>query len=288
MIFRSARNTIATCLALLFLTVSSPASAEELRIGGTGVALGGIRILADAFEKQNPGVTVEVLPSLGSSGGVKALIAGAIDLSVSSRALKDKEKEQGAQARVYAKTPLAMVTSTGTQTDMITTEQLAEMYAGTMTNWPSGERVRVILRPMSEIDVHILSSLSLDMAQAVEMAQHRPVLVMATNDQNNAEVLESLEGSIGAVALGQIATEGRRLKVLALDGIVPKAAGPTDPSVGSTQENREAIQRSMKLAKSLYLVRLSGTSGTAESFLDFVFSPQGRAILQFYDHSVPG
>ncbi|NNE88181.1 MAG: hypothetical protein HKN27_08905 [Silicimonas sp.] len=167
---KSIRNAIATSLALTVLAASGPLFAETLRIGGTGVALGGMQVLGRAFEQENPSVTVEVLPSLGSSGGVKAIVAGAIDLAVSSRDLKEAEKAQGAQARLYATTPLAIVTSADTQTDGITTQQLAGMYAGTIQNWPSGERVRVVLRPVTETDVQILRSLSEDMARAVDTA----------------------------------------------------------------------------------------------------------------------
>lgn len=283
MTYRSIKSSVAAALALSFLVAGGPASADTLRIGGTGVALGGMRLLGAAFETHNPGVTVEVLPSLGSSGGVKALLADALDLSVISRPLKDKEKEQGAEARLYATTPLAIVTSKETQTDGITTAELAQMYAGTLETWPSGERVRVVLRPASETDVQILRNLSDDMAQAVDASFERPGLSMATNDQNNAELLETVPGSVGAIALGQIATEDRHLKVLTLDGILPTLATP----VGDDAENSGTHRPGMAFSKSLYLVQTPGSSPTAQAFAAFVFSPDAQALLQSYDHVVP-
>jgi len=257
---------------VLGLVAFSPAaSADSLRIGGTGVALGGMSLLAEAFEAAHPDTEIEVLPSLGSSGGVKALLAGAVDLSVSSRALKDAETEQGAIARLYATTPLAIVTSTGTDAAAVTTPDLAKIYAGTLREWPSGEGIRVVLRPESESDTQILRGLSDDMAAAVDDALKRPGLVSATNDQENAETLERLPGSVGVIALGQIATEGRKLKVLELDGIRP-TPGATDP-------------RSQRLIKSLYIVSTAETAPAAEAFVDFVFSPEGRAILAANDHT---
>lgn len=257
---------------VLGLVAFSPAaSADGLRIGGTGVALGGMSLLAEAFEAAHPDTEIEVLPSLGSSGGVKALLAGAIDLSVSSRALKDAETEKGAIARLYATTPLAVVTSTGTDAAAVTTPDLAKIYAGTLREWPSGEAIRVVLRPESESDTQILRGLSDDMAVAVDDALKRPGLVSATNDQENAETLERLPGSVGVIALGQIATEGRKLKVLELDGIRP-TPGATDP-------------RSQRLIKSLYIVSTAQTAPAAEAFVDFVFSPEGRAILAANDHT---
>ncbi len=54
--------------------------ATTLKIGGTGAALGTMRILADAFTRKNPDISVEVPGSLDSSGGIKAVIAGALDV----------------------------------------------------------------------------------------------------------------------------------------------------------------------------------------------------------------
>lgn len=269
--FAIVEQAVRVVAASLFMLSGGVTYAETLHIAGTGVALGGMRILGDEFEQRHPGTTIEVLPSLGSSGGVKALLAGAIDLSVTSRELKDEEKSGGAYAQLYATTPLAFVTSIETNANAITTNELAMMYAGTTQNWPSGERVRVILRPVSETDTQVLYSLSNDMAHSVELALERPGLVIAINDQDNAETLENLSGSLGVVALGQIATEGRRLKVLIHDGVMPKAGVPDT--------------RGEQFTKGLYLVRSSATSQSVDDFVAFVFSPEGQAILVSHNHS---
>jgi phosphate transport system substrate-binding protein len=266
---RTVGATLATLVVVLAGAVTV-VSAETIRVGGTGVALGGMRILGTAFEQQNAGTTVEVLPSLGSSGGVRALLAGAVDLSVASRALKDKETNKGAVARLYATTPLALVTSEGAQVDRVTTEELAEIYSGARQTWPSGETIRVVLRPISETDTKILRALSAEMAQAVDAAFERQGLVSASNDQENAETLERLPGALGVVAIGQIATEARRLKVLRLDGSLPNAEG-------SYAQHPEFV-------KSLYLVTTGSASPVARAFVDYVLSEEGQAILASYDH----
>ena len=207
--------TIATLLS------GSIACADTLRIGGTGAALGGMSVLAEAYEARNPGSTIVVLPSLGSSGGIKALVAQAIDLSVSARPLKDKEIAAGAVAKVYARTQLVFATTRGTEATGVTTEQLEQIYTGTTTQWPDGGIIRLVMRPAAESDTRILRGLSAALDHAVGLALERPGLVSATNDQDNAEMLERLEGSLGMIAMGQIKTERRRLKVLMLDGQDP-------------------------------------------------------------------
>ncbi len=264
-------STLAGLVSSLIISACSVAQAETLQVGGTGVALGGMSMIAEAFEKQNPGTTITVLPSLGSSGGVKALIAGALDLSVSSRALKDAEEAKGAQGTLYATTPLALVTSIDTDAESVTTEQLAKIYAGELSEWPSGETIRLVLRPMSETDTKIVGGLSDAVMQAIEEAHERPGLLKATNDQENAEMLEQLAGSLGSVAMGQIATENRRLKILTLNGNLPR---PGDVGGQDTA-----------FSKSLYIVKTGSPSNLASQFFDFVFSEEARSILIATDHA---
>jgi len=265
---------LACIISSLIIGVCGVAQAETLRIGGTGVALGGMTLLGAAFEEQNPGTEVVVLPSLGSSGGIKALIAGAIDLSVSSRPLKEAEEAKGVQGTLYATTPLALVTSANTNADAMTTDSLAKIYAGDLTEWSSGEPIRLVLRPMSETDTKIVGGLSDAVMQAIEAAHERPGLLKATNDQENAEMLERLAGSLGAVAMGQIATEKRQLKILPLNGITPQ------PGVLSEQDTA--------FSKSLYIVKTESPSALAAKFFDFVFSEEAQSILVATDHMPAG
>lgn len=57
--------------AIMGFGAPSAGLAETLKIGGTGGDLGTMRQLGEAFTAKHPGVTVEVLPSLGSGGGVE-------------------------------------------------------------------------------------------------------------------------------------------------------------------------------------------------------------------------
>jgi len=264
-VFRSATLALGAMATVLF---SGAASAETLRIGGTGVALGSISVLADAFEAQHPGSEIEVLPSLGSGGGIKAVIAQAIDLGLSSRPLKDKEAAAGAKARPYAQTAMVFATSVGNDTSTITTEDIAEIYSGEASQWPNGTPIRLVMRPPSEGDIKVIRSLSQEIDQAVDAAFERASAVVALNDQENAETLESLEGSFGLMAVGQIKAENRQLKALKL-----VRSEATDMSDVPEDE----------FLKTLYLVSSDAASPLAAAFQTFIYSEEAQAILSSYD-----
>ena len=245
------------------------ASADTLRVGGTGTALGSMRILAEAYEAQHPDMSIEVLPSLGSSGGIKAVIPEAIDLCLSARPLKDAEQAAGAQARVFARSPLVFATSLDNPADAITTQAIEAAFSGRILRWATGAPIRLVMRPVEEANTKILRGLSDGMALAVEQAFERPDLISATSDQDNADALERLSGSLGFIALGQIRTEKRRLKILALDDTAPE---------GVFAKGRENT-----LLKTIYVVSKQTLSPQTAQFRDFIYSDQAHDILLAHD-----
>ena len=62
--------------ALLMLACADARAEQELRVSGTGTALGALHRLADAFARANPGHRLRALPSVGSSGAIRAVADG--------------------------------------------------------------------------------------------------------------------------------------------------------------------------------------------------------------------
>ena len=120
---------------MAYLLSPSAGLATTLKIGGTGAGLGTMRILADAFTRSNPDISVEVPGSLGSRGGIKAVIAGALGVGLSSRPLKSKERQAGARQIHYARTPFVLVTSArdSNPSPALSSPQLVEIFSGAST-----------------------------------------------------------------------------------------------------------------------------------------------------------
>lgn len=262
---------VVACFAAL---TGTPAMADQtLNIGGTGTALGGMKLLAETYMQSHPDIDVVVLPSLGSSGGVKALLADRIDFALTSRDLKDAERAEGVMAVEYARTPVVFSTHLETTADNITLAELPQIYNGENATWPDGSDLRLIMRPPSESDMKLLASLSPQMQVSVEAALGRNDLLVAVNDQDNATALEKVRGSLGLSTLAQITTENRRLKVLTLDG-----------QQGSVESLRDGDYGHAKI---LYLVTKPIQSGLVSDFITFMSSEEGAAILGASGHLVP-
>ena len=239
--------------------------AITIRIGGAGGALGGVKALTTAFAETHPEVNFIFCPSLGSSGGIKAVLDGSLDVGLSSRPLKEAEIEKGAAAMAYAQTPLVFVTSHKTEKADYSLKDMASIYAGALKTWPDGRPIRLVMRPESESTTQDLMNMSPEMAEAVRHALSQEGMIVAINDQDNLDTVENVPGAIGVATLSQVVSEKRLVRVLSLDGVVPSLETLAD----GTYTHR----------KTFYLVTTSNPPAAVKSFVDFVRSPAGEGIL---------
>jgi phosphate transport system substrate-binding protein len=248
-------------------------AAAEIRIGGTGNALGTMRLLGEAFVRQHPEHKVTVLPSIGSSGAIKAVPRGSLDIGLSSRPLTAEEKATGTVDFEYARSPTVLAVSTRTAVKGVTREQLVAIYDGTMARWPDGSLIRPVLRQPGDDNTRQLKSLAPAMEQALAAANRREGLPFAVIDQEAADKIETIPGAIGVTALSLILSEGRALRGLALDGVEPSAAN--------------AAAGSYPLVKHFFLITRPEPAPPVRDFVAFLRSPAAREILARTGHWLP-
>lgn len=263
---------VLAAMALLTLCGATPAHAEEIRIGGTGSALGTMRLLAAAYTRSHPEVGITVLPSVGSRGGIKAAVSGALQLGLSARPLTEDEIKAGAVGVEYGRTPLVFAADPRTRTSGLAMQDLVDIYSGRMERWPDGTRIRLVLRPMQDTDNEAIASLSPAMREAVRAAQQRTGMYIAVSDQDAADSIEKIPGALGPSSLAQILSEKRKVKVLALNGVAPDANSIADGTY--------------PLYKRMLLVTGPKASPAAQAFVAFVRSEAGREILRQTGHWV--
>lgn len=268
----AARRTVlavgAALLAAGGRTLPADASAvAPLRIAGTGGAIATVRALAEAYCRRDPAAAeLRILPNLGTSGGIAATLEGAADIALAARPPTDAERAAGARHTPYARTPVAFATRKhGAAALALALPDAARIYAGEVLEWPDGTPIRIVRRPVNDSDTITLAAASPAVARALALAQHRPGLVTAGTDQDNADALEAVPGSFGAVTLAQFLSERRRLALFALDGV--------EPSPEAVAAGR------YPLSKVFGFVTRAEPAPAAAAFMAFVAGPEGAAIL---------
>lgn len=134
----AASSTVASSAAE---PTSSSAAAETAAGTLSGnVATGGstsmknvIAALTEGFAEVEPGVTVSYDPT-GSGAGITGATDKTLDIGLSSRALKDDEKNN-VDGTTVALDGIAIVVNKASKVADLTVEQLKQMFTGEITNW---------------------------------------------------------------------------------------------------------------------------------------------------------
>ncbi len=92
-----------------------------------------MNVLADEYEKLNPNAKIEIQES-GSSAGIQSAIEGAVDIAMSSRALKDDEAATLKPMQI-AIDGIAVIVNNENAISSITSEQVKQIYIGEITTW---------------------------------------------------------------------------------------------------------------------------------------------------------
>ena len=113
---------------------SKPAAGGKVATDGSTSMEKVIGILGEAFQKDKPGITFTYNPT-GSGSGITAVANDRCDIGLSSRKLKDKEKESGLVETVLAYDGIAMVVHPDSPVSDLKVEDIAKIYKGEIKNW---------------------------------------------------------------------------------------------------------------------------------------------------------
>jgi phosphate transport system substrate-binding protein len=250
--------------ALLLIAGASIATAETLRMGGVGAATAVVPHLFAAFTREHE-ATLNYIPSLGSSGGLRALNDGALDVAISGRELRPDERAQGMTPRVAVRTPYVLITS-HSHPESLARSEVAARFKSPKSKWADGSVLRIVLRPKSDSDTPLLSGMFPGMAVAIEQARERPDVPVAATDQDNADLVERTPSSLAGSTFTQVKMEKRGVRFVAIDGV--------EPSLETLESG------AYPYSKTLYFVLPNRKNALAEEFIVFLNSPAGHAALR--------
>ena len=116
-------------------TASSTAAAlsGNVATGGSTSMKNVIAALTEGFAEVEPGVTVSYDPT-GSGAGITGATDKTLDIGLSSRALKDDEKND-VDGTTVALDGIAIIVNKSSKVEDLTVDQLKQMFTGEITNW---------------------------------------------------------------------------------------------------------------------------------------------------------
>jgi phosphate transport system substrate-binding protein len=240
-------------------------AAETLVIPGTGSSEAILQELAGAFNARRPGQEVVIPPSIGSGGGLRALLSDQCAVARIVMPL-DKNIDPKLHYWVFARDSVVFAVGAKVAIDSLTMSQLTGIFSGKITDWrevggPAGP-IRVIIR-----DPHdsILKTMQFYFKEFQDIL-FTPESKIAYHDAEMVDLLKKYKNSIGMSARSGIRGESA-LKSLAVDGISPSAAGLKNGNYRSTV--------------AYALVSKKGSlPDLGQNFVDFIFSKEARTIIE--------
>lgn len=109
----------------------------KVKVGGSTSVSPVMEKLAEAYQKVNKDVTVEVNTS-DSSTGMSQAAEGTVDIGMASREIKDSETAKGIKGTVIAKDGIAVIVNKSNTVEDIKLDQLKGIYTGSTTTWELG------------------------------------------------------------------------------------------------------------------------------------------------------
>lgn len=253
-----------------FLTVdpnSTPPPRKDdgrLHIAGSGSCIPLTRMLAGAAIQQID-IAPEVHASIGSSGGLRALQDGAIDLAVVSRRLRASEEDAGFVYTPYARIPVVVGASLDVPERDVSFEDLEAIFSGTRTRWSDGANVVVLLRETGDSSHRVVESVIPDFAEITARVRESGEFRVLYHDSAMQVALANTPGAVG----------------LHGDGVDPSLAGFRALSVEGVEPTSASIESGeYPFVKELAFVTIGEPQGDAATFIGFALSTEGRAMLR--------
>jgi phosphate transport system substrate-binding protein len=238
-------------------------SGQSITIAGTGDCQSLLRVLAKAFNKSFEDARIRIPDSIGSSGGIKALIDGKVDLARVARPLKPHEQKKGLSYHLFAKNPVVFVVHPDVKSlDNLDVGQIIDIYAGKTNRWEqlggSQGKIYALTREPGDSSLSIING---QVPGFKDIAKSAAKVYFSTPE--TVEALVRHKNTIGFIPLTEV--KGTGLRVIKVNAVSPSVENVT--------------MGKYKLTTSFAIVSKGKLSGFAKTFVNYLYSAPGRVII---------
>ncbi len=255
-----------TSLALSALLAVTAFGCGEKKESGSIAADGStsmekvIGSLGEAFTEKHSGISFTYNPT-GSGSGISAVSEGRCDIGLSSRYLKDEEKEKGLIGTILAYDGIAVIVNHDNPISDLDIETLSDIFTGKIDNWSEigGNDSEIVLIGREA------GSGTRDGFESVTGTEGKCSYRQELT--STGDVITTVSQNPSAIGYASIASVKDNVKVLSVGGVYPSEETIRDESY--------AVQRPFIL-----VTRENGdTSEAVQSFMEYVFSDEAREII---------
>lgn len=217
--------------------------------------------LAESFMAAYPGVTVTA-EFTGSGAGIEAVTAGSVDIGNASRNLTEDEKAAGIAENIVAIDGIAVVVDTANEVAGLTSDQLASIYKGEVTNWSEvGGADQPIVVVGREAGSGTRSAFE-------ELLAIEDQCAYANELDSTGAVMAKVASTPGAIGYVSLDVLDDTVKTVAVDDV--------EPTVENIKGGTYALSRPFVMATN---GEISAQNELVQALFDYVYSEEGQELV---------
>ena len=218
--------------------------------------------LAEYFMAAYPGVTVTA-EFTGSGAGIEAVTAGSVDIGNASRYLTEDEKAAGIAENIVAIDGIAVVVDTANEVAGLTSDQLASIYKGEVTNWSEvGGADQPIVVVGREAGSGTRSAFE-------ELLAIEDQCAYANELDSTGAVMAKVASTPGAIGYVSLDVLDDTVKTVAVDDV--------EPTVENIKGGTYALSRPFVMATN---GEISEQSEAVQAIFTYLASDEGKALVE--------
>ena len=218
-----------------------------------------IESLSEAFGEET-GIEV-TYNATGSGAGIEAVLAGRCDIGLSSRDLKEEEKENGLEGTILAYDGIAIIVHPDNPVTDLSIETIANIYTGEITNWKDvgGNDGEIVLIGREA------NSGTRDGFESITGTEDK--CKYRQECTSTGDVITAVSSNPSAIGYASLASVKDSVKAVSVDEVAPSEATVKDGSY--------AVQRPFVLVTK----KDTKLSENAQKFFDYITSEDANEVI---------
>ena len=218
-----------------------------------------IESLSEAFGEET-GIEV-TYNATGSGAGIEAVLTGRCDIGLSSRDLKEEEKENGLEGTILAYDGIAIIVHPDNPVTDLSIETIAKIYTGEITNWKDvgGNDGEIVLIGREA------NSGTRDGFESITGTEDK--CKYRQECTSTGDVITAVSSNPSSIGYASLASVKDSVKAVSVDEVAPSEATVKDGSY--------AVQRPFVLVTK----KDTKLSENAQKFFDYITSEDANEVI---------
>lgn len=264
---------------IIFLLSCSQHEFESIKIKGSDTEVNLALDLAETFMERDPNISIAVTGG-GSGTGIAALINQKCDIANSSREFRNSEMKLAEKAGVnvipivFAIDALAFVVNPAVMVDVLTVEQIAQIFRGEINNW---KEVGGNDAPISLYGRQSNSGTFVFVQQSILKGEYSNKMKQMNGTAQILEAIKADPNATGYLGIGYLINEAGKLA----EGIKVIAVKSDEDTTPVAPTNIQAIiNGDYAITRPLYQYTNGLPKNKIREFIAYELSPEGQEVVQ--------